>query len=48
MILTLYRIICAYMVFIILLNLFKSKDVRDKVVFAFMLIPLILRTFLIK
>jgi hypothetical protein len=48
MILTLYRMICAYMVFMIVLHLFTGKELRDKVMLAFMLIPFVLRMLLVK
>ena len=48
MILIIYRIICAYVAFMVILNLFSVKDVRNKILLAFMLIPFILRMLLIK
>ena len=48
MILILYRIICAYVAFIVILGLFKTSDLRNKIVLAFMLIPFVLRMLLIK
>jgi hypothetical protein len=48
MILILYRIICAYIVMIMIRNLFKSRELQEKIVYAFMLIPFVLRVLLIK
>jgi hypothetical protein len=48
MILVIYRMICAFLAFILILNLFKSKQIQDKIVYAFMLIPFVLRVLLIK
>ena len=48
MILTIYRIICAYVAFMIVMSLFSGKDLRNKVILAFMLVPFVLRMLLIK
>ena len=48
MLITLYRIICAYVVFMVIFSLFRDKTLRDKVMLAFMLIPFVLRMLLIK
>lgn len=48
MILIIYRIICAYIVILLIWNLFKSKDIWEKIVYAIVLMPFVLRTLLIK
>ena len=48
MIRTFYVLICAYFAFVVMLNLFTVKDLRDKAMLAFMLIPFVLRMLLVK
>jgi hypothetical protein len=48
MILSFYVLICAYFAFMVMLNLFTVKDLRDKAMLAFMLIPFVLRMLLVK
>jgi hypothetical protein len=48
MILFFYVLICAYFAFMVVLNLFAVKDLRDKAMLAFMLIPFVLRMLLVK
>jgi hypothetical protein len=48
MILAMYVIICAFFAFMVILRLFTVKDLRDKAMLAFMLIPFVLRMLLIK
>lgn len=48
MILSFYVLICAYFALMVILNLFAMKDLRDKAMLAFMLIPFVLRMLLVK
>jgi hypothetical protein len=48
MILALYISICAFIAMMVVRNLFTAKDLREKVMLAFMLIPFVLRMLLIK
>jgi hypothetical protein len=48
MILTLYILICGYFTLLVVRNLFVAKDLRDKAMLAFMLIPFVLRMLLVK
>ena len=48
MILVFYVLICAYFAFMVILSLFTVKDLRDKALLAFMLVPFVLRMLLIK
>jgi hypothetical protein len=48
MILSFYVLICAYFALMVILNLFAVKDLRDKAMLAFMLIPFVLRMLLVK
>lgn len=48
MILSFYVLICAYFALMVIFNLFAVKDLRDKALLAFMLIPFVLRMLLVK
>jgi hypothetical protein len=48
MILASYVLICAYFALMVILSLFAAKDLRDKAMLAFMLIPFVLRMLLVK
>lgn len=48
MILIIYRIICVYISIVLIWNLFKSKNIWDKMIYAIILMPFMLRTLLIK
>lgn len=48
MILVIYQVICACISVIIIWNLFKSKALQKKIVYAFILLPFVLRALLLK
>jgi hypothetical protein len=48
MILAAYILICAFFALMVIWNLFVEKDLRHKVMLAFMLIPFVLRMLLVK
>lgn len=48
MILFLYQLLCVFITLIIVWNMFKSDKTQEKVVYSFLIIPLLLRAFLIK
>ncbi len=48
MILVLYRLLCVFIAAIIIWNMFKSDKSQEKIVYSFLIIPLLLRVFLVK
>jgi len=48
MILFLYQILCIFVALVIIWNMFKSDKNQEKVLYSFLIIPLLLRAFLIK
>ena len=48
MILVVYQIICACISAVIIWNLFKSNELQEKIVYAFILVPFALRALLLK
>jgi hypothetical protein len=48
MILNIYQAICFCFAGIMIWNLFKSRDVQEKILYAFILMPLVLRAVLLK
>ena len=48
MILVFYRLLCAFIAAIIVWNMFKSDKNQEKIVYSFLIIPLLLRVFLVK
>lgn len=48
MILILYQILCLCIAAAILWNLFQTRDLQEKVVYGFILVPLVLRALLLK
>ena len=48
MILVSYRLLCVFIAAIIVWNMFKSDKSQEKIVYCFLIIPLLLRVFLVK
>jgi hypothetical protein len=48
MILNIYQAICLCFAFIVVWNLFQTRNLQDKIVYAFILMPFVLRTLLVK
>ncbi|MEI7764216.1 MAG: hypothetical protein WCI85_13360 [Comamonadaceae bacterium] len=48
MILVTYRLLCVFIAAIIVWNMFKSDKSQEKIVYCFLIIPLLLRVFLVK
>jgi uncharacterized protein YqhQ len=48
MILNIYQAICICFAGIMIWNLFRSRDLQEKIVYAFILMPLVLRAMLFK
>ena len=48
MILVSYRLLCVFIAAIIIWNMFKSDKSQEKIVYCFLIIPLLLRVFLVK
>ena len=48
MILVLYRLLCVFITLLIAWNMFRSDKTQEKIVYSFLIIPLLLRAFLIK
>ena len=48
MILVAYRLLCVFIAAIIVWNMFKSDKSQEKIVYCFLIIPLLLRVFLVK
>ncbi len=48
MILVTYRLLCVFIAAIIVWNMFKSDKAQEKIVYCFLIIPLLLRVFLVK
>ncbi len=48
MILVIYQILCVCISAVLIWNLFKSKALQEKIVYAFILIPFALRALLLK
>jgi uncharacterized protein YqhQ len=48
MILNIYQAICVCFAGIVIWNLFRSKDLQEKIIYAFVLMPFVLRAMLLK
>lgn len=48
MILIIYQAICLCFAGLIIWNLFQTRDLKDKIVYAFILMPFVLRALLLK
>jgi hypothetical protein len=48
MILVIYQLICVVIALVIIRNLFQTKDLQEKIVNGFILVPLVLRALLLK
>jgi hypothetical protein len=48
MILVIYQVICLCIALVIVGNLFQTKDLQEKIVYAFILVPFVLRALLLK
>lgn len=48
MILTIYQAICVFFAGLVVWNLFQTRDLQEKIVYAFILMPFVLRALLLK
>lgn len=48
MILVLYQLLCGVVALLIVWNMFRTDKVQEKLVYSFLIIPLLLRAFLVK
>jgi hypothetical protein len=48
MIIVLYQLLCACIALLIIWNMLRSEKTQEKLVYSFLIIPLLLRAFLVK